>query len=149
MPGGRSLLRAGFAFVPLAALVAVFALPHLQSDAPRAEAAQPAADLAPAAFELKKGDHICIIGNTLAERMQHDGWLETFLHARFPQHDLVFRNLGYSGDETRPSRLRSQDFGTPDQWLARQAPIPQPETVADKSVGEHEPLREGRTPRPT
>ena len=28
-------------------------------------------------LELKKGDHICIIGNTLAERMQHDGWLET------------------------------------------------------------------------
>ena len=24
-------------------------------------------------FELKKGDHICIIGNTLAERMQHYG----------------------------------------------------------------------------
>ena len=29
------------------------------------------------ALELKPGDHICIIGNTLADRMQHDGWLET------------------------------------------------------------------------
>ena len=41
-------------------------------------------------LELKKGDHICIIGNTLAERMQHFGWLETLIHARFPQHELVF-----------------------------------------------------------
>ena len=28
-------------------------------------------------FDSKPGDHICIIGNTLADRMQHDGWLET------------------------------------------------------------------------
>ena len=70
-----------------------------------------------APLELKKGDHVCIIGNTLAERMQHDGWLETLLHARFPNHDLVLRNLGFSGDELA-LRLRSMDFGSPDQWLA-------------------------------
>ena len=35
-------------------------------------------------FEINPGDHICIIGNTLADRMQHDGWLETYLQARFP-----------------------------------------------------------------
>src|SRR4051812_40793152 len=69
-------------------------------------------------FPLNPGDHICIIGNTLAERMQHDGWLETLLHARFPTHDLVVRNLGFSGDELT-LRLRSLDFGTPDQWLKR------------------------------
>src|SRR5262245_61556952 len=69
-------------------------------------------------LELKKGDHICIIGNTLAERMQHDGWLETMLHARFPQHELVIRNLGFSGDEIT-TRLRSLNFGTPDEWLTR------------------------------
>src|SRR5215831_18447568 len=34
---------------------------------------------------LRPGDHICIIGNTLADRMQHDGWLETYLHSRFPK----------------------------------------------------------------
>ena len=45
-------------------------------------------------FVLKKGDRISIVGNTLAERMQHHGWLETYLYTRFPQHDLVFRNLG-------------------------------------------------------
>ena len=67
---------------------------------------------------IKPGDHISIIGNTLADRMQHDGWLETKLQARFPQHKLVIRNLGFSGDELS-LRLRSADFGTPDQWLTR------------------------------
>jgi putative heme-binding domain-containing protein len=67
---------------------------------------------------IKPGDHISIVGNTLADRMQHDGWLETELQARFPEHRLVVRNLGFSGDELT-FRLRSASFGTPDQWLTR------------------------------
>src|SRR5688572_12373273 len=79
----------------------------------------------PVKLELHKGDHICIIGNTLAERMQHDGWLETLIHARFPEHELVFRNLGYSADEVRlDRRLRSLNFGTPDEWLSGVSPPP-------------------------
>ena len=39
------------------------------------------------------------------------------LHARFPKHDLVIRNLGFSGDEIA-TRLRSKNFGTPDEWLS-------------------------------
>ena len=70
-----------------------------------------------ARFSLRAGDHICLIGNQLAERMQYEGWLETMLHARFPEHDLVFRNLGFSGDEI-VTRLRSKNFGTPDEWLS-------------------------------
>lgn len=70
------------------------------------------------ALVLEKGDHIAIVGNTLPDRMQHDGWLETFLNARFPQHELVIRNLGFSGDELS-IRLRSADFGSPDAWLTR------------------------------
>jgi putative heme-binding domain-containing protein len=71
-----------------------------------------------APLELRKGDHICIIGNTLADRMQHYGWLEARLAARFPEHELVVRNLGFSGDELT-LRLRSAGFGSPDEWLAR------------------------------
>jgi putative heme-binding domain-containing protein len=71
-----------------------------------------------ASLELKKGDHIAIVGNTLAERMQHHGWLETYITARFPQHDLSFRNLGFSGDELT-LRLRSAGFGSPDEWLTK------------------------------
>jgi putative heme-binding domain-containing protein len=65
---------------------------------------------------LLKGDRIVIVGNTLAERMQHTGWLETLLHSRFPKHDLVFRNLGFSADEIT-IRQRSDGFGTPDKHL--------------------------------
>lgn len=92
------------------------------------------ASQAPAAvFELQKGDHVCIIGNTLAERMQHVGWMETYLHARFPEHRLTFRNLGYSADEVELSkRLRSMDFGSPDQWLAGNAPVPQPKKLSPR-----------------
>src|SRR5256885_10334692 len=68
-------------------------------------------------FGLQPGDHICIIGNQLAERMQYEGWLDTLLHARFPRHDLVIRNLGFSGDEIA-TRLRSKNFGAPDEWLS-------------------------------
>src|SRR4051812_46673699 len=68
---------------------------HAKS-AQRADDAKPAEH---AKLDLHKGDHICIIGNTLAERMQHEGWLETLIQARFPDKELVFRNLGYSGDE--------------------------------------------------
>ena len=72
---------------------------------------------AAATFTLQPQDNICIIGNTLGERMQYDGWLETLIQARFPKHELVFRNLAFSGDEiaTRP---RSKNFGTPDEWLS-------------------------------
>src|SRR3954469_5054487 len=131
MPGGRSLFRAGLALAPVAALVAALAYFGGAAPAPVAAAAQPAAD--PPPFKLEKGDHICIVGNTLADRMQHDGGLETALHARLPDHDLVIRNLGYSGDEVT-LRLRSLDFGTPDQWLAGIAPIPKPNDIADKKI---------------
>src|SRR5438067_10651469 len=93
-------------------------------------------------FKLEKNDHVCIVGNALAERMQHDGWLEAYLHARFPEHQLVIRNLGFSGDEVggytdKPEfsrRLRSLDFGTADQWLGAKAPVPKPDQLADRSV---------------
>jgi len=68
---------------------------------------------------LNRDDHVCLIGNTLAERMQHFGYFETLLHGQFPEHNLVVRNLGYSADEVH-FRPRSLDFGTPDQHLAMQ-----------------------------
>src|SRR5262245_50640791 len=70
------------------------------------------------ALRLEKGDHVSIIGNTTADRMQHVGWLETLLQSRFPQQELVIRNLGFAADELTV-RLRSANFGSPDQWLAK------------------------------
>ena len=69
-------------------------------------------------LKLKKGDNVVFIGNTTADRMQHHGWLETYIHALHPEHDLVFRNLGFPGDELK-TRMRSANFGTPDQWLTK------------------------------
>ncbi|HYV37779.1 MAG TPA: PVC-type heme-binding CxxCH protein [Gemmataceae bacterium] len=80
------------------------------------EQAQP--PVAGAPFQLQPGDHISIIGNALADRMQHDGQLETLLYHRFPKHDLSFRNLGFSGDELK-TRQRSANFGTPESWLTK------------------------------
>src|SRR5271166_4217668 len=117
-----SFVRFGCWFLTGAALLWT-AGPSLRS----ADEAKPAAKL-----EIHKGDHICIIGNTLAERMQHDGWLEAMFHSRFPTHDLVFRNLGFSGDELT-QRLRSQSFGTPDQWLAGSAPVPEPNKLVTRN----------------
>lgn len=69
-------------------------------------------------LDLPPGTHISLIGNTLADRQQHDGWLDTYLHSRFPKANLVIRNLGFSGDELT-LRLRSANFGSPDQWLTK------------------------------
>jgi putative heme-binding domain-containing protein len=69
-------------------------------------------------LQLEPGDHVAYIGNTMADRMQHDGWLETYLHGLFPRHQLTFRNLGFSADEIA-ERHRSANFGDPDQWLTK------------------------------
>jgi putative heme-binding domain-containing protein len=71
-----------------------------------------------AMVELKPGDHVAYIGNTLADRMQHDGWLEARMQAIFPVHNLVFRNLGYPADEVK-DRIRADNFGSQDQWLTK------------------------------
>src|SRR6516165_7394770 len=68
---------------------------------------------APSRLGLKKGDRIILIGNTLAERMQYYGHFETLLHSRFPEHELVVHNLGWSADELtlRPRQASFDDHG--------------------------------------
>jgi putative heme-binding domain-containing protein len=89
-------------------------------------------------LELRPDDHVCILGGGVADAMQHSGWLEVVLHARFPGHRLVIRNLGFDGDEIDPARrLRSADFGSPDQWLAGEAPVPRPEELGDRAAVRH------------
>ncbi len=70
------------------------------------------------AFQLNAGDRVALIGNALADRMQHHGWLETMMHAQHPAHQLVVRNLAVAGDEVT-DRARSKDFGSPDDWLTK------------------------------
>ena len=67
---------------------------------------------------FEPGDHVVYIGNTMADRMQHHAWLETYVHAMLPDYDLTFRNLGFSGDEVK-LRQRADNFGDADQWLTK------------------------------
>ncbi len=67
---------------------------------------------------FNQGDHVVIIGNTLADRMQHDGWLESYIHAMLPEKELTFRNLGFSADEIK-LRQRADNFGDPDMWMTK------------------------------
>ena len=68
-------------------------------------------------FELRAGDKIAIIGNGLADRMQHDGWLETYLQSTYPSGKLVFRNLGYTGDQVHYRPRAHEGFGDSDTHL--------------------------------
>jgi putative heme-binding domain-containing protein len=90
-------------------LVAAFLLALAAAGAPLASAQQ-----AP----LRAGDRVALVGGALAERLQHDGWLEARLQLAFPELELSFRNLGFSAD-TLTVRPRVDGFGTPDEWLAR------------------------------
>lgn len=70
----------------------------------------------PEKLELKKGDHVSILGNELADRMQHTGWLETLIEKKFAADQVAFRNLAAAGDEVATWH-RSQDFGSRNEWL--------------------------------
>lgn len=67
-------------------------------------------------LKLQQGDHICLVGNELGERMQHDNHWETLLHAAYPDLQLTVRNLCFPGDEV-VERIRSKNFGSPDSHL--------------------------------
>jgi azurin/glucose/arabinose dehydrogenase len=67
--------------------------------------------------ELKKGDHVAIVGSGLADRQQHHGWLESLIHRAYPEHDLTVRNLGFAADEINV-RPRSADAPTTEWFLS-------------------------------
>ncbi|MCA9216511.1 MAG: SGNH/GDSL hydrolase family protein [Planctomycetales bacterium] len=49
-------------------------------------------------FELRDGDRVVLLGNTFIERSQRYGFVELALTRRYPDRNVVFRNLGWSGD---------------------------------------------------
>ena len=51
--------------------------------------------------EFRDGDRIVFLGNEFFEREADRGYIETELTTRFPNKNLTFRNLGYSGDTVR------------------------------------------------
>ena len=69
-----NLFRIGSVLFPALVLIAACV-----GDSSRTQAAPP--------LQLRKGDHIAYIGNATADRMQHSAWLETYIHAMFPEYD--------------------------------------------------------------
>ncbi|MFN4873560.1 MAG: PVC-type heme-binding CxxCH protein [Akkermansiaceae bacterium] len=70
-----------------------------------------------AQLPLQKDDTVCIIGNGLADRMQHDGWMETVIQSKMAGKNLSLRTLAVSGD-TVTSRPRSKGVPSPEDYLA-------------------------------
>ena len=66
--------------------------------------------------DSNKGDHVVLIGNALAERMQHHGWLESYIQATTAEKELVFRNHGFGGDKVN-NRPRNNGFPSADAYL--------------------------------
>jgi len=110
--------------------------PHGFRDEPPAATAKRDQNVAPPA----KGERIVLIGNGLAERDVYYSRIETELTLRYPDQQLIFRNLGHVGDtpgfRPHPSRVSQWAFPgaekfhpdkdvhhgkgffpTPDQWL--------------------------------
>lgn len=78
-----------------------------------------ASDGQAASLQVDKGDSIVFIGNTFAERMHLFGYFETFLHSKFPDHQLKIRNMGWSTDEVL-LRPRPARFGDPRKYLEQE-----------------------------
>lgn len=70
-----------------------------------------------AQLPLQQDDTVCLIGNALADRMQHDGWVETLLQSQLAGKNITFRNLAVSGD-TVTSRPRSKGVPSVETMLA-------------------------------
>ncbi len=67
-------------------------------------------------FSPTPGQRIAFIGNTLFDRDADFGHFETLLHQRFPNHELVLRNLAWSADEI-DLQPRPDNFATLEQQL--------------------------------
>src|SRR5262249_5761991 len=72
----------------------------------------------PASFELKDGDRVVLLGDTLIEREQAHGFVELTLTARFPDRNVLFRNLGWSADTPQgESRVGFDHDKPPEFWF--------------------------------
>ena len=101
--------------VALLTTLAMAPAAHAQAAAPAAAPAAPA----PMPLELKEGDRVVFLGDTLIEREQLYGYLEQRLTTRYPGRNVTFRNLGWSGDTPAGESRASFDFDKPGKGLAQ------------------------------
>lgn len=88
-----------------------------EETAPRPARVEPSKTNIP--LELEAKQRIALIGNTLFDRGQHFGHVETLIHHAFPAHQLVFRNLSWSADaiDVQP---RPENFADLEQHLTHE-----------------------------
>ncbi|MCB9949531.1 MAG: c-type cytochrome [Planctomycetaceae bacterium] len=70
-------------------------------------------------LQLKNQARVALIGNTLFDRARHFGHVEALIQQRFPEQELVFRNLSWSGD-TVSSQPRPENFANVQQHLTHE-----------------------------
>ena len=76
---------------------------------------------ATAPFAFEQDDIVAIYGNGLADRMQHDPWVETVLQNHLAGLNVRFRNMGFSGDIVN-QKPRSKGFTNDDEYLQHVGP---------------------------
>ncbi len=76
-----------------------------------------AGSLQAAEFSFQKGDRVALIGNSLADRMQHDGWLETLIQSKIADQKIRFRNLGFTGDQVASRKRAHKNYGSAEDFL--------------------------------
>lgn len=81
----------------------------------------PTAANADTPFEFKKNDVVAIFGNGLADRMQHEPWVESVLQANLKGVNVRFRNMSFSGDIVN-RRPRNKGFTNDTEYLQHVAP---------------------------
>jgi putative heme-binding domain-containing protein len=64
-------------------------------------------------LEFREGDRVVLIGDTFVEREGSYGYMEQRLTSQFPDCNVQFRNLGWSGDTPQGSARASFDFDKP------------------------------------
>lgn len=72
-------------------------------------------------FAFKPNDVVAIFGNGLADRMQHDPWVETVLQSQLKGMNVSFRNMSFSGDMVN-RRPRNQGFTNDAEYLQHVGP---------------------------
>jgi putative heme-binding domain-containing protein len=70
-------------------------------------------------LDFSEGEHVMLIGNTLLDYAQFQGFFETLLQQRFPSKKLVVRTLAWSADEV-DVQPRPDSFGSLKQHLSVQ-----------------------------
>src|SRR6266540_5885831 len=69
-------------------------------------------------FELREGDRVVLVGDTLIERERNHAEIEFVLTTHFPDRNVTFRNLGWSADTPEgQSRVGFDHSKPPEAWF--------------------------------